>query len=194
MTAQINDEVFHRKIGFNMAGISGAGLFEPKDHGFEPVAMCTACWRGYYVRYAIENGHLLLTRVTMGLSPADTAAVASGKGPQLLGRSPHYEEEAWGWVYDGLQHPIPFTGGLLLGTEFIRDLYVHMGFHPAWKYRQVREVIFEQGRVTADVDRSEQMEELRARLATEPLRPGASEGRDRIQKWVEECFSREYLR
>ncbi len=29
---------------------------------------------------------------------------------------------------------VPFTGALLLGERFITSTYVHMGFHPAWKF------------------------------------------------------------
>jgi hypothetical protein len=46
MTAQINDTCFHQKIDFNVAGISGTGIFEPAAIGIEPFATSTACWRG----------------------------------------------------------------------------------------------------------------------------------------------------
>lgn len=42
---------------------------------------------------------------------------------------------------------VPLSGGLLLGEGFIQELYVHMGFHPAWKYLHVIELIFEGGQL-----------------------------------------------
>jgi hypothetical protein len=33
------------------------------------------------------------------------------------------------WAYRDLRQLIEFTGGLLLADDFIRELYVHMGFH-----------------------------------------------------------------
>lgn len=58
---------------------------------------------------------------------------------------------------------IPFSSGLLLGDGFIRELYVHMGFHPAWKFERVVELIFEGGQLTRSHDRSEQLAESDAR-------------------------------
>jgi len=191
MTAQINDDVFHRKINFSIAGIKGSGLFEPKRHKIKPSSMSTACWRGYFLSYAIEDGRLFLTRVTVGLSGSQEKAARAGKGPPLFGQHPRHDDGPMGgWVYDHLRQPIPFCGSLLLGAEFIDELYVHMGFHPGWKYRDVREVFFEHGRVTDDLDLSEKMRDLRAELSAQPLKPGL--GPIRLFKWVKKCFSRDY--
>lgn len=191
MTAQINDRVFHRKIHFNIAGINGCGLFQPQAVGIQPEAMSTACWRGFYVQYAIEEDQLFLTQVTIGLPKTDAEAARAGGGPELFGRKAKYNQSEWGWVYNDLRQPFAFSGGLLLGEGFIRQLYVHMGFHPAWKYRNVREVLFEQGRLTEDFDRSDAMEGVRAQLSEKPLEPTAV---GEIEKWVEKCFSRDYTR
>ena len=56
----------------------------------------------------------------------------------------------------------------------------------------MREVIFEEGRVTEDLDRSREMKDLRARLTSEPLQPGLGDGQARIREWIEKCFSRDY--
>jgi hypothetical protein len=194
MTAQINDSVFHRKAEFNIAGISGSGLFEPKPHGVEPFEICTACYRGYYVEYAIDDGQLLLKQVTVGLSDSDHTAARAGRGPQLFGLPPRYDQKARAWAYDGLRRPVAFSGGLLLGADFIQELYVHMGFHPAWKYREVREILFEQGLVTDDFDRSAEMQMLRDRLSEQPLQPGSADGNARIVEWIQRSFSRDYTR
>ena len=68
--------------------------------------------------------------------------------PVLFGARPEPVEgriRLFDVVYKGLRHPVPFTGGLLLTRDFIEELYVHMGFHPAWKYREVHELIFRAG-------------------------------------------------
>ena len=44
-----------------------------------------------------------------------------------------------------------------LADGFIQNLYVHMGFHPAWKYREVHELLFEDGRLLHAQDRSAAM-------------------------------------
>ena len=191
MTAQIDDTVFHNKIGYSIAGISGTGLFEPQTYGIEPVSWSTACWRGYHVQYEIDDDRLLLTKVALGLSEAAEASAKKGEGPILFGETPVHREKDCEWVYT-LREPVPFTGGLLLADEFIPELYVHMGFHPAWKYRRVREVILEQGVITEDFDRSAEMEDFRSQLAEQPLEPGLKDDRLRIEKWIEQCFSRNY--
>lgn len=192
MTAQINDKVFHKRISYSVAGISGFGLFDPQAYGIRTVSISTACWRGYFVEYVIEEGCLLLTQVTLGLSVADEVSAKKMEGPVLFKASPVRNEHRWGWVYSGLREPISFTGGLLLADGFIRELYVHMGFHPAWKYRTVREVLFERGRMIEDFDRSSQIKELRSRLSAQPLQPKLHDDRARIAEWVEQCFSRDY--
>jgi hypothetical protein len=162
MTAQINDTCFHRKIDFAIARISGSHLFDPHSLGFQPVAISTACWRGYVAHYSILGGELFLTSLQIGL-PQDAAVRAeAGGGPEFFGVSPTSNGFP-GFLYEGFQSPIAFTGSLLLAARFIRELYVHIGFHPAWKYECVREIIFEAGRVTEDHDRSTEMANLRSK-------------------------------
>jgi len=194
MTAQFNDRCFHRKIDFSIAGISGSRLFDPADIGIEPVATSSACWRGYITSYSIIEGELFLTGLDIGLPDAEAALAKEGRGPELFGVLP-VDTKFRGFRYDGFQSRIPFTGGLLLADDFIPDLYVHMGFHPAWKYKNVREVIFDAGRLTDDHDRSAEMAELRSRFVEEARQSGrrvSEPTRDQIKEWIEKCFSRSY--
>lgn len=87
---------------------------------------------------------------------------------------------------------MPFTGGLLLAQDFIRELYVHMGFHPPWKYRVVHELSFTDGRLTAERDRSAAMEEIRQRLVARPLGPDGTDQAE-LHRWIEQCFDRSYV-
>lgn len=194
MTAQINDSCFHRKIDFDVAGISGSGLFDPAAIGVEPVAVCSACWRGFVTHYSILDGELNLTGLDLGLSQQDAIRARAGKGPELFGVLPKAGGLA-GFVYKGFRSPVHFTGGLLLGNDFIRELYVHMGFHPVWKYKDVREVIFDAGRVIEDIDRSSEMAVARTKIVDDakcsqkrPTQPT----RDDIKAWIEKSFSRDY--
>ena len=194
MTAQINDTCFHRKLDFAVAGISGPGLFDPASIGVQPVSMSTACWRGYVAHYSILDSELFLTSLHIGLPKDDSIRARAGKGPELFGVLPIADRFS-GFLYEGFQSRVAFTGGLLLADDFIRELYVHMGFHPAWKYKNVREVIFDGGRVTDDYDRSTQMAAARAKFLDETKR---SAGRldepthGDIQAWIERCFTRDY--
>ncbi len=87
---------------------------------------------------------------------------------------------------------VPFSGGLLLGQGFIRTTYVHMGFHPAWKFEKVAELLLEHGEVTSTLDRSAELAALRGRIGSgeEPDPDGPRGG----VKWVERTFSLDYSR
>jgi hypothetical protein len=91
-----------------------------------------------------------------------------------------------------LGHRVPFSGGLLLADDFIDELYVHMGFHPAWKYREVHELVFLDGDLVLEADRSEQIAEFRQEIRDRPLEPGSGSEREDIRRWIERCFSQEY--
>lgn len=185
MTAQFSDNVKYRGSTYAIAGKNGYGLFYPDEHGLKTHGGCTACYRGYVCTYAIHEGRLLLDSLF---------AFLSGDAPKLFGRSPMPQKERslFDVIYDRLRHPVPYTGGLLLGDGFIEELYVHMGFHPAWKFREVHEVIFEDGVVVTETDRSEAMAGFREEISHRPLEPDLDTDREDISKWIAKCFSQEY--
>jgi hypothetical protein len=191
MTAQINDSCFHRKIDYAVAGISGSGIFDPAAVGIRPVPLNTACWRGYIAHYSILDGELFLTALHTGLSRKDAIRARAGRGPELFGILP--TSDRFGFFYNNFKQRIPFTGGLLLANDFIRELYIHMGFHPPWKYKEVREVIFDAGRVTDEFDRSAEMATARTKFIFEPRTIGQFDPiGGEIDAWIKQCFSREY--
>jgi hypothetical protein len=83
---------------------------------------------------------------------------------------------------------------LLLARGFIDNLYVHMGFHSAWKYEAVVELVFDTGVLTGEFDRSRQMAELRREItgAKAADESGPIMTRDDIAKFVEQSFDRKY--
>jgi hypothetical protein len=82
-----------------------------------------------------------------------------------------------------------FLSGLELGlTEPPGELFgAHMGHHPAWKYANVLELIFDDGSLTAVHDRSELMAQRRAAQGT--LSP--KDLRD-LDVWIDTTFDRTY--
>ena len=60
MTAQIGDIYKYNKKEFNIVALSSAMLFDPNNFGMEPHASSTACYRGYWCEYSIENDVLYL--------------------------------------------------------------------------------------------------------------------------------------
>lgn len=210
MTAQFSDSFCYREKERSLAGINGTGLFDPAQQGVKAVAWSTACWRGFHCSYEVADGSLFLTQVNLGLSEEDKTAAARGEGPKLFGKVPRrYTEyghstswhgevktswESSDFVVDGLRELVPFTGGLLLGDDFIPELYVHMGFHPAYKFRTVSELIFDGARLVEEHDRSAQMAELREMLSARSLEPGSAVTTAEIEQWIKQCFRLEYER
>lgn len=178
MTAQISDFARYQDREFAIAGVRGSERFDPEAYGIEPIGKCTACWRGFVSGYLIEADQLLLDELYLCL---DTPAEA------LFGVEPvPIDDGIFDVKYEHLGHPESYTGGLLLARDFIDELYVHMGSHPAWKYREVHELIFEEGRLVSAVDRSAQLPELREEIKHTPFGPPTTlDEALQLDRWIE---------
>jgi hypothetical protein len=187
MTAQISDAVTYERHRYSLAGVKGPGLFDPKDLGLQPRATSSANWRGYYCGYEVRDDQLELSDLHIGLESPEPATI--------LGIAPTWQK-TYGKMHEaGYQHmraPIAFTGGLLIADGFINEMYVHMGFHPAYKYRVVHELIFDAGRLTSATDQSANMEKVRRCLVGKSLQPGMDAGEEEIMEWIKTTFSLEY--
>jgi hypothetical protein len=197
VTAQISDTLVYLDRPFVLAGVSGEELFEPEAHGLKPTGWSTAAYRGFCCRYAVIDDRLLLTELEIGLEREDALKARHGMGPVLFGRSVEAvatEGSHGPFVFRRLDHLVQFTGGLLAANDFIRELYVHMGFHPGWKYREVHELLFERGRLTAAHDRSEAAAGIRERMSRRPLQPPTTASDGEIMAWIDQCFTLNYER
>ncbi|MCA9568574.1 MAG: hypothetical protein KC656_12060 [Myxococcales bacterium] len=208
MTAQIDDQVLldDDEESWSLSAVDGGPLFDPSSVGLSPVMISTACWRGWYAHYRVRDERLTVDRLDVGLDGEDAERAVAGTGPLVGGRPPtkrSYSGKVWKdgvwvegtfeeieWTWAGLALPVPFTGGMLVSRGFLRELYVHMGFHPAWKYEHTVELVLREGQVVERRDVSASMAALRAELAGRDA-PGTAERR-RIEAWVEGAFSRRY--
>lgn len=179
MTAQISDSVVYRGRTFTLAGINGTGLFEPSQHGFRPLSLSTDCRRGFYCTYEVVDASLRLK----------DAYIVLGQQPRgLFGIPSEYDPSESLHSFRELHAPVPFTGTLLLAGGLLRDLTVNMGFHPAWKFSEVHELLVENGQVLCAEDRSAHMAEARALLSVLPLRPKDPRDNQEVAEWVSRCF------
>ena len=155
MTAQ-----FHNLFRYNGQEYSivsyGTGLFQPADFQLSPIPASTACWLGFLTQYTIMDAHLLLDTLWVNLREP-TAPVINGRNSS--GRAKRFT--MFNHVYENLNLPMAYTGGITIATGFIQELYEHMGFHPAWKYRTVIELLFENGEWIRELDHSEDMARYR---------------------------------
>ena len=60
MTAQMPDEFIINGEPFSLVGLKGNGLYSPEDFGITPFSTCTACWRGYVMKYHFTKDQLIL--------------------------------------------------------------------------------------------------------------------------------------
>ncbi|MBU2650134.1 MAG: hypothetical protein KKA81_04295 [Bacteroidetes bacterium] len=198
MTAQFSDGFSYKGKEFSIAGINGEGLFNPVPHGFIPKSTCTACWKGFVAGYAVNAGHLVLDTLDINLEDFPRRGLFSRRPPRLNGRYPSSVDDGVGTFFDyhfedvGLQ--LPFSGGILIGDGFIQELYVHMGYHPAWKYEEVYELLFDNGRLSTENNVSEKMKEFRLRMkdAADTQNPGDHDFENTVYEWVKKCFSLDY--
>ena len=178
MTAQIHDSVRFAGEAYALVGCSDGEPFLPADVGYRPVMASTACWRGYVCGYEVKDGWLHLRDLSLSHRP-DNPPSHSPEGaphlrqqqqqpPDLHGVAAVWEDMSLmgNWCFCDVSLPLSYTGGLVIGRNFIRALDEHMGFEPAWKYRLVHELLFEQGRLVQSRDVSLEMERLRMGAAS----------------------------
>ena len=199
MTAQFKDTFRYQGKTLNLAGISGAGLFAPADHGLDPTSWSSACWRGYRAHYVVTNDKLSLSALDVSLTNPKEARESTAirvPAPLINGISasapPDGIRISFEYEYKDLDLLVPYSGGLLLATDFIKELYVHMGFHPAWKYRQVFELIFESGVLEEERDVSEKLSAIRQKMLALPPEGDGSSPPPGSMAWIEKCFSQDY--
>jgi hypothetical protein len=190
MTAQIPDGVVVDGTTWALVGINGQGLFDPAGFGLQPISLSTGEWRGFTCRYAIEAGRLRLAHLSIGRLREEAGTAAIERLPSIA-RSTQ-DRARWEFDFEGLE--VPFTGTLLLGDEFIRDLYVHMGFHPAWKWGRVLELQLAGGEVTRTADRSAEYAQIREQQRGQPLEPGPKADANAIARWIRGTFDRSIAR
>jgi len=193
MTAQISDIAIYNDKEYSIIGINGEGLFDPYQYDLEPVGTCSACWRGFMVGYLIRDDRLLVDVLNINFKRSDKKFFWNKRPPKLNGVKPgDREDEEFGlfdYNYSNLNLPIEFSGGVLLGNDFIHELYVHMGFQDPWKYREVHEFVFDKGKLSEHRDVSEKMKQYREMVE------GGSEsqnGFDSLHDWINDCFSLDY--
>ncbi len=181
MTAQIPDEFRYNGELYSLIGIDGSGLFTPADFGMNPYSTCTACWRGYVMKYDCEDNILLL----VGMD------VNSKESPDINGVKPIKGNTFFEFSYVDIGLKTKFNGMLMLAKDFIHEMYVHMGFQRPMAFRTVLELDIKDGEIIEVTDLSEDMafqRSLDKKRGAEPKSPNESDVKD----WIEDTFSLDY--
>jgi len=186
MTAQIPDKFSYEGKAYDLVGMDGGPLYAPQDFGITPQMASTACWRGYQMFYDCKKKQLILDQ--MHVRTEDNIAV-NDISPKELGDAD--EMAFFNAFYEDLGLKTKFTGALLLATDFIPEMYVHMGFQSPDSFRTVLEIHVREGDIIKVMDLSEKMEERRKQGAVSPSQPDTMEKPD-IEDWVKDRFSHDY--
>jgi hypothetical protein len=163
MTGQINGVFAFRGQVFDIVEVRDGKLFDPSALGLEPTAPCTACWQGYVAKFALVESCVVMDTLYINLVKAGQRYLRE-IGPIINGvepMGPHGKEDWFNNRYENLAYRLNYTGSLMLGKGFIKNLYVHMGFQSLWKYENVLELVFESGILKKELDRSRQMAGIR---------------------------------
>lgn len=68
------------------------------------------------------------------------------------------------YFYEDINLPLAFTGGLIACGGFIRKLYFHGGLQAPHKFREVHELVFEEGTLVSSKNVSEPMAKIRENM------------------------------
>jgi hypothetical protein len=158
MTAQNSDIFLYKGESYALIGSKNDSFLDPeRQFGMVPTWMHTACHRGFYATIEITNNEVLLRKLTIR-EENDHYPPIGGVVPKV---EPYKEA-----IYENLAVPISFTGEIRLGTDFQRELYVHMGYQGATSFNTVLDITIENSKVVEVVDRSEEMQKQRSEINT----------------------------
>lgn len=69
--------------------------------------------------------------------------------------------------YSDVNLPIKYSGGIVIGRDFLQEYYVHMGFHRPHCYKYVIDLLMDKGKLVRYIDHSKLMEEVRHLMKTQ---------------------------
>ncbi|NHJ33228.1 MAG: hypothetical protein FK732_10215 [Asgard group archaeon] len=183
MTAQMPDQFLYKGESYALIGLKGSSLFNPEDYGVYPVMASTACYRGFVATYNITDKHITLSSFVLRSQKR--------KLNKINGRAAKKEKRilSFNFLYENLDLPIKFTGFILLGKDFINEMYVHMGFQRPISYETVIEFQFKDGEIVTVNDFSELIAKLRKE---DPSKDAKPEYDETTMEWIERLFSLDY--
>lgn len=174
MTTQAADTFRHQEESFDVLDTSGVGLFIPAAHGLKCFPPSTGCWKGFVAQYVLQENGLALGSLQIQLDVPETFEDHPLIGPIFRGvRAQPAEHSQFGlWHFHGLGMPLDYTGGILIGRQYLQEHRIYLAPH-AWNFRTMVELVFEKGRLVEELDHSERVAEVRRRILTEGKEPPA---------------------
>jgi hypothetical protein len=154
MTGQIPDLVEYNGIEYTLVGYKGKKLFSPVDFDMKPKMTSTACRRGFAVKYSCNNDLLIVEKLEINVD--ETKEVNGVKGTTNTEEPIRFQ-----YYYENLKLEIPYSGKMLIATDFINEMYEHMGFPRAIAFKKVLELKFKEGKLISTEDKSSENKKQR---------------------------------
>lgn len=191
MTTQVADTFRYQSESFDVLDTSGVGLFMPAAHGLKCFPPSTGCWKGFVAEYVLHERCLVLGALQIQLDVPETFEEPPLIGPIFHGvRARLAEHSQFGrWHFHGLGMPVDYSGGILIGRQYIQEHRIYLAPH-AWNFQTVVELVFEKGRLVEELDHSERVAEVRRRILAEGKeQPGFwKETREWMQGFLRERY------
>jgi hypothetical protein len=159
MSAQLPDRMVFQGKEYDVITSFPPKLFNPISWGLKPASPHGACLRGTLLTYEVKEETLYLKDLRYWTKQANLSDLVPGV--------PMKEDETGGcigYLYSNINAVIPWSGEIVIGRSFLWPLLLPRGFQPAWKYKEVTRLLFEEGSLRAYGDVSRSMARLRSEV------------------------------
>ena len=159
MTGQISDTVIFKRKKYSLAEFEGEGLFDPTKFGIQPGATSSANWRGFVCTYKVYRRRLKLSDLSINIPNHEYKKLFRALNIEF---DPNVNELFYFKYLSQMLVDINFSGKMLIGRDFIRGFYIHMGFQSAFSYQDVWLLEFSEGHLQLAENISAEMKDMRA--------------------------------
>lgn len=187
MTVQIGDIYKYQSEDYSLVALSEGSLFDPFAHGLSSHPSCTACHRGYWCEYELRENALYLKNLYLFnkdgyYPPLNGIDISPQEFIERECRSNGHTEKVlrpanWGHrTYKDVAIPIKFTGKILIGRFETPTYHVEGIWDNPWRYKELLELIFDNGMLVNLIDQSETAKDIRKIIRTMPNSKPESRG------------------
>lgn len=180
----IRDRIILEGIAYEIFYCEYDNIFHPEIFNIKPT------WENdtnfmYYCNYELLDFQLILRDFT----------VSCDRGyPEVNGVEPEYclsDSEIDTVVYKNIMETLPFTGAMIIGDTLVKN-YGNNEKIPCYCYKNVRELIFLNGKLITSIDHSKAMVRIRRNIELGLRNPENKRDVKCINRYLKTSFAGEY--
>ena len=111
-------------------------LFDPSKFELTPTAPHSACWKGFVVHFLVKDRRLYISKLEVYCE--------DGNYPPINNVYPHKKLLGSFYVYNHLNLPLTYTGGIVIGTNLL-ERFIGRAFTGPHSYENTFDLYFENG-------------------------------------------------